>query len=172
MSSLIKLVRVTAPWLKKNPSSLISVRHHWNKDFKPLPYPKTFEEKAASAERYGIPLAEYEPYPDDGSGCGDYPKLPLEAVEHRDPYYPWDNPELKKNYNEVLHDEYDFIREDRYNVNYKLHLPLSILVLQYVSVMGGAYFLYWIFEYVKAFHPVMPPQLPKENKVYYTFEKP
>lgn len=45
---------------------------------------------------------EYEPYPDDGAGYGDYPKLPLESGDSKDPNYPWDNPELKRNFNEPV----------------------------------------------------------------------
>lgn len=52
-------------------SSVISVRNNWNKDFKPAPYPKTEEERAKAAKKYGIPLDKYEPYPDDGTGYGD-----------------------------------------------------------------------------------------------------
>lgn len=43
---------------------------HWNKDYLPGPCPKTDEEKAAAAKKYGIPLEEYRTYPDDGSGYG------------------------------------------------------------------------------------------------------
>lgn len=52
-------------------ASLISVRNHWNKDWKPAPYPKTQEERERAAKKYGIPVDQYEPYPDDGAGAGD-----------------------------------------------------------------------------------------------------
>lgn len=74
----------------------------WNKDYKPGPYPKTEEERIIAAEKYGIPISEYKPYPDDGQGYGDYPDLPLESAESKDPFYPWDNPELKRNFNETV----------------------------------------------------------------------
>lgn len=74
----------------------------WNKDYKPGPYPKTAAERAAAAEKYGLPVEEYQPYPDDGTGCGDYPALPYESGDSKDPYYPWDNPEIKRNFNEVV----------------------------------------------------------------------
>lgn len=41
-------------------------------------------------------------YPDDGSGLGDYPKLPVISGDQRDPYYPWDSPELKRNFGEPV----------------------------------------------------------------------
>lgn len=65
-------------------------------------YPKTEEERARAAAKYGIPVEEYKPVPDDGEGAGDYPDFPLVAADAKDPYYPWDFPELKRNYNEVV----------------------------------------------------------------------
>lgn len=68
----------------------------------PAPYPKTAEERAKSAKKYGLTPEEYEPYPDDGTGHGDYPKLPLVSGEGKDPYYPYDFPELKRNFGEPV----------------------------------------------------------------------
>jgi NADH dehydrogenase (ubiquinone) 1 beta subcomplex subunit 8 len=47
----------------------IIAAHGWNKDFKPGPYPKTQAEREAAAKKYGLHPSEYEPYPDDGTGC-------------------------------------------------------------------------------------------------------
>jgi NADH dehydrogenase (ubiquinone) 1 beta subcomplex subunit 8 len=74
----------------------------WNKDWKPGPYPKTPEERAAAAKKYGLRVEDYEPYPDDGLGYGDYPKLPRVSTESRDPYEEWDIPEIKRNYGEPV----------------------------------------------------------------------
>lgn len=73
----------------------------WNYQYKPGPYPKTPEEYAASAKRYGLTLEEYHPYPED-MGYGDYPKLPDVGEDSRDPHYPWDFPELKRNFGEPV----------------------------------------------------------------------
>jgi NADH dehydrogenase (ubiquinone) 1 beta subcomplex subunit 8 len=45
---------------------------------------------------------DYEPYPDDGLGYGDYPKLPLISNDMKDPLYNWDMPDLKRNYGEPV----------------------------------------------------------------------
>lgn len=45
---------------------------------------------------------EYKPYADDGMGYGDYPKLPDIAVESKDPFYPYDFPEAKRNFGEPV----------------------------------------------------------------------
>jgi len=68
----------------------------------PGPYPKTPEERAAAAKKYGLRVEDYEPYPDDGTGFGDYPKLPLVSAEARDPYEDYDLPSLKRNFNEPV----------------------------------------------------------------------
>lgn len=72
----------------------------WNKDYKPGKFPVTEEEKAAAAKKYNLLPEEYKPYADDGLGFGDYPQLPNVSVESKDPYYPYDFPEHKRN----LHD--------------------------------------------------------------------
>ena len=74
----------------------------WNKNWKPGPYPRTPEERAAAAKKYGLTEADYEPYPDDGMGYGDYPKLPRVSAEARDPYEDWDMPEMKRNFGEPV----------------------------------------------------------------------
>lgn len=88
---------------------------HWNKDFKPAPFPHTQAEREAAAKKYGIPIEEYKPYPDDGLGYGDYPHLKDESVEARDPNYPYDYPEFKRNFQEPIHAEIDLYSEDRWN---------------------------------------------------------
>lgn len=74
----------------------------WYKDYKPTAFPKTAEERKAAAAKYGLSPEEYDTYPDNGLGLGDYPKLPLISDDVKDPFYPWDNPELKRNFNEPV----------------------------------------------------------------------
>lgn len=74
----------------------------WNKDFKPAPYPTTEEERVAAAKKYNLLPQDYKSYPDDGVGYGDYPHLPDVPVETKDPYYPYDSPELKRNFGEPV----------------------------------------------------------------------
>lgn len=56
----------------------------------------------AAAKKYNLSREEYKPYKDDGSGCGDYPDLPLISNDSKDPFYPYDNPELKRNFGETV----------------------------------------------------------------------
>merc|ERR1712002_639059 len=86
---------------------------NWNKDWKPGPYPVTPEERAAAARKYGLRPDEYEPYPDDGTGKGDYPKLPIISAEARDPYRDWDHPEHRRGFGEPIHADADMYGLDR-----------------------------------------------------------
>lgn len=73
----------------------------WNYQYKPGPYPKTPEERAAAAKKYGMTVEEYQPFPE--SMCyGDYPRLPDIGADSKDPHYPWDIPDLKRNFNEPV----------------------------------------------------------------------
>lgn len=116
MAALVKFTRAAGKFTNSSSlGALVSVRNHWNKDFKPAPYPQTQKEREASAKKYGIPIEEYEPYPDDGLGYGDYPKLKNESVEHRDPFYAYDYPEHKRNFRDPIHVDVDLYSEDRWN---------------------------------------------------------
>lgn len=81
----------------------------WNKDYKPGEFPRTPEQRALAAKKYQLLPEDYKPYPDDGSGLGDYPDLPLESGESKDPHYPWDSPELKRNFNEPVSTTYNIL---------------------------------------------------------------
>lgn len=74
----------------------------WNKDWLPDSYPNTDVEREKAAKKYNLHPKEYKPYADDGFGHGDYPKLPFHGAVTRDPFYPYDNPEYKRNFNEVV----------------------------------------------------------------------
>ena len=74
----------------------------WNKDWKPGPYPRTPKERAAAAKKYGLRVEDYEPYPDDGFGYGDYPKLPRISDEAKDPYLPYDTPHNRRFFGEPV----------------------------------------------------------------------
>jgi NADH dehydrogenase (ubiquinone) 1 beta subcomplex subunit 8 len=116
MAGLVNFAKVATKISNKNSLGvIIRTCSHWNKDWKPGPYPTTQAEREAAAKKYGIPIEQYEPYPDDGSGFGDYPKLPDISADRKDPFIPYDYPEAKRNFNEPFHVHTDFYSEDRYN---------------------------------------------------------
>ncbi|CAH0546750.1 unnamed protein product [Brassicogethes aeneus] len=147
-----------------------TIRNHWNKDYKPGPYPKNEEEWERNAKKYNLHKSEYHPYPDDGTGLGDYPDLPMISADSKDPFYPYDNPELRRNFEEPLHAEFDVMRLDRVDVNAKFRYPLWVMLAQFLGVMFFSCTIITLGEYVKMFHPLVPRQYPKEGKTYYTFE--
>lgn len=74
----------------------------WNRDYVPGKYPTTPEQRLAAAKKYQMTPDDYEPYPEDGTGHGDYPKLPMISGDARDPFYPWDDPALKRNFRQPV----------------------------------------------------------------------
>uniref|UniRef100_U5EVZ6 Putative mitochondrial electron transport n=1 Tax=Corethrella appendiculata TaxID=1370023 RepID=U5EVZ6_9DIPT len=173
MAALINGLKFAAKISNKNPSILyLAARNagHWNKDFKPAPYPKTEREREEAAKKYGLHPSEYEPYPDDGLGYGDYPKLKDEAIESRDPYYPYDFPEHKRNFNEPIHAEIDYHSEDRYGTAAPLRYSLNKMLGLFLGCMASCIALYvWLEDY-KMFRPVLKKQLPAQGVPHYTFE--
>lgn len=151
--------------------------------------PKTDEARRAAALKYNVHPTDYKTYPDDGTGYGDYPKLPVVSGDARDPHYPYDFPEVKRNFNEPVigplivwficsfnlfifqrHVDEDIIGEDRYNFNFKPLVPMWMQILQFVGAMIGTYAVYLVCEKVKFFVGTIPKQYPAEGKVHYTFE--
>ncbi|KAJ8933485.1 hypothetical protein NQ314_013983 [Rhamnusium bicolor] len=148
MSHLIKSSVLPKFRLKNNVILVTAIRNHWNKDYKPGPFPKTEAERIAAAEKYGIPLSEYKPYPDDGNGAG--------TIQ----IYLWNR----------MHAEFDLMREDRYDVNAKLRRPMWFQWAQFFGAMFGSFSLYYLFEQIKMFPAVLPKQYPGDGRKHYTFE--
>ncbi|KAF2881267.1 hypothetical protein ILUMI_24912 [Ignelater luminosus] len=167
--SLIRPLTISRLCIKNHGILYTAVRNHWNKDFKPGEFPKTPEQRALAAEKYQLVSEDYKPYPNDGSGLGDYPDLPMESGESKDPFYPWDNPELKRNFNEPLHADVDMIGEDRYDVTARHRVPVWLQYVQFFAWMGGAFVLYYIADKMKWFLAAAEKQYPRNGK-HYTFE--
>lgn len=103
-------------------------------------------------------------------GYGDYPHLPDVPVERRDIHYPYDFPELKRNFQEPIHAEIDFYDETRYGTPADLRYPLWKMVVTFLSVIGGSFLLYFWLDDKKVFRPVLRKQLPAPGQIHYTFE--
>ncbi|PVD28132.1 hypothetical protein C0Q70_10716 [Pomacea canaliculata] len=158
---------------------------NWNKDWKPGPYPKTPEERLAAAKKYGLRVEDYDVYPDDGLGYGDYPKLPYASGDYRSGYEDWDIPELKRNFGEPLHVMADCITEDKWDPNAKPRYSYLNMFLTTTGFVGALLIIYIVTLPYPWFQPAMPKQYPfndlflekggdpKEEKVvkHYTFER-
>ncbi|KAJ6633182.1 NADH dehydrogenase [ubiquinone] 1 beta subcomplex subunit 8, mitochondrial [Pseudolycoriella hygida] len=174
MSALIKGIKLASNVGNRTPMLLFTAMSnrkasHWNKDLKPGPYPKTEEERVAAAKKYNLLREDYEPYPDDGMGFGDYPHLPDVPVECKDPYYPYDLPEFKRNFSEPVHAHVDTYSEDRTRADPFISHWWMLLSFS-AAVFGSLAFYYWM-EDKRIYRPVTPKQLPGGGKVHYTFER-
>jgi len=144
---------------------------YWNKDWRPGPYPKNEDEMRAAAKRYGMIREDYEPYPDDGMGYGDYPNLPMVPSETRDPYALYEHPELKHHYGEPVHVEYDIMSEDRFNIGQRQVVPKWVMYVVFFGIIASAFLLEELSEQYKfCFVKRMPKQFPGDGRKHYTFE--
>ncbi|GIX74896.1 NADH dehydrogenase 1 beta subcomplex subunit 8, mitochondrial [Caerostris extrusa] len=109
----------------------------WNKDWKPGPYPRTKEERITAAKKYNMLPEDYEPYPEE-EGYGDYPMFEKFHMESRNPFEAYDYPELKRNYGEPVHPDYDICLEDKVNFQQKFRTPIYKQLL-YVVVAVSLY---------------------------------
>uniref|UniRef100_A0A2P2HW85 NADH dehydrogenase (Ubiquinone) 1 beta subcomplex subunit 8, mitochondrial-like n=1 Tax=Hirondellea gigas TaxID=1518452 RepID=A0A2P2HW85_9CRUS len=142
---------------------------HWNDDWKPGPYPKTEAERLAAAKRYGLIPEDYEPYPDDGMGYGDYPKLPIVSAESRDPFECYDYKGHRRNWGEPLHVDADIYGLDR--IKHAHTDPVSPIR------MGVWFFTAYIGFFVLTYlgedffdKEMKPQQFPHRGETHYTFE--
>ncbi|XP_063837102.1 NADH dehydrogenase [ubiquinone] 1 beta subcomplex subunit 8, mitochondrial [Ostrinia nubilalis] len=166
-STLLKKAILTNPQHVRKTVGIFcnGVRNHWNYQYKPGPYPKTPEERAAAAKRYGLTVEEYQPYPED-MGYGDYPKLPDIGADSKDPHYPYDSPELKRNFNEPLHASAEIFGEDRYDPNMRPRFSLARQWTWFLGTVGGSMALYFYLENFKMGRPVIAKQYPGEGPHY------
>ena len=141
---------------------------YWNKDWMPGPYPKTAEERAAAAKKYGMQPEDYEPYPADDAH-GDYPKLPFISKANHDPFEDYDIPHLERNYGEPVNRDADVLLGDRI-ITPRKKLSDSTILLVLFGYVGGLLTIYYLLEPYKLFRPVMPKQLVGQGP-HYTFEQ-
>ncbi|KAJ8365711.1 hypothetical protein SKAU_G00145420 [Synaphobranchus kaupii] len=133
-----------------------------SKDTLPGPYPKTPEEKAAAAKKYNMTVEDYEPYPDEGMGFGDYPKLPARSQHERDPWYQWDHPDLRRNWGEPLHWDFDMFIRNRVDTSPSA-VDWPTMCKHLFGFLGVMFFLFYLGEKYPAYQPVAPKQYPYSN---------
>ncbi|XP_055380520.1 NADH dehydrogenase [ubiquinone] 1 beta subcomplex subunit 8, mitochondrial [Condylostylus longicornis] len=143
----------------------------WNKDFKPAPYPETDKAKLEAAKKYRLLPSEYRPYADDGLGYGDYPKLEAGfGVESRDPYYPYDFPEHKRNFHETFHADVEMYDECHYSQPEKPRYSNAHYFTWFLGSMAAFFAIYYYLERMRMYRPVIPKQYPSKDKKHYTFD--
>ncbi|KAI3389236.1 hypothetical protein SNEBB_007647, partial [Seison nebaliae] len=128
---------------------------YWNKDWKPGPYPRTPEERKKAAQKYGLLPQDYEPFEDDGMAPGDYPKLELVPFHQRDPYYNWDDPWRRRDWNEPVHQMDLFWTSDK---GYGDTYPWSTMTMfkTFLCYALGIPLLWYLTPNLYIMEPVMP----------------
>ncbi|XP_060950874.1 NADH dehydrogenase [ubiquinone] 1 beta subcomplex subunit 8, mitochondrial [Limanda limanda] len=132
------------------------------KDGLPGAFPQTPAEKAAAAKKYNMTLAEYEPYPDKGEGFGDYPKLQDRSQHERDPWYKWDHPDLRRNWGEPMHWDFDLYIRNRVDTS-PSPVSWSTMCKQLFGFIGFMLFMFYLGEKFPAYQPVAAKQYPYNN---------
>ncbi|XP_027885212.1 NADH dehydrogenase [ubiquinone] 1 beta subcomplex subunit 8, mitochondrial [Xiphophorus couchianus] len=128
----------------------------------PGPFPKTPEERAAAAKKYNLRVEDYEPYPDNGEGYGDYPKLPDRSQHERDPWYQWDHPDLRRNWGEPMHWNFDMYIRNRVDTS-PSPVPWSSMWKQLFGFIGFMLFMFYMGEKLPSYQPIAPKQYPYNN---------
>ncbi|XP_037300528.1 NADH dehydrogenase [ubiquinone] 1 beta subcomplex subunit 8, mitochondrial [Manduca sexta] len=166
-SALVKKIVLSNPQSAKKTVAVFSnaIRNHWNYQYKPGPYPKTAEERAAAAKKYGLSIEEYKPYPEE-MGYGDYPKLPDIGDDSKDPTYPYDLPEFKRNFNEPLNVRAEIFGGDRYDPAMRPRFSLAHQWTWFLGTIGGVMLLFFYMEDYKFGRPVTAKQYPGQGTHY------
>ncbi|XP_013924524.1 PREDICTED: NADH dehydrogenase [ubiquinone] 1 beta subcomplex subunit 8, mitochondrial [Thamnophis sirtalis] len=128
----------------------------------PGPYPKTPEEQAAAAKKYNLTLEDYKTYADDGLGYGDYPKLPDQSAQERDPWYQWDYPELRRNFGEPLHQSFDLFVRSRVDTS-PTQVSWHIMKRYFWGFIGIMIGMALVGEMFPIYQPVGPKQFPYDD---------
>ncbi|XP_056153481.1 NADH dehydrogenase [ubiquinone] 1 beta subcomplex subunit 8, mitochondrial [Lampris incognitus] len=145
-----------------NISALLSGCRAASSGMKNGPYPKTLEERAAAAKKYNIRVEDYEPYPDDGDGYGDYPKLVDRSQHERDPWYQWDHPDLRRNWGEPMHWDFDMYIRNRVDTS-PSPVPWSTMCKQLLGFIGFMLLMFYIGHEMPVYQPIGPKQFPYNN---------
>eukprot|EP00090_Calanus_glacialis_P019054 TRINITY_DN2938_c0_g1_i1.p1 TRINITY_DN2938_c0_g1~~TRINITY_DN2938_c0_g1_i1.p1 ORF type:complete len:179 (-),score=38.72 TRINITY_DN2938_c0_g1_i1:82-618(-) len=148
----------------------------WNYLWKPGPYPEGTDERIAAAKKYGMIVEDYRPYEDKDVLAGDYPMLPIDPMAERDALYPWDHPELRRNYGEPLQEEWWKYHDTRvspmtnYRVTRGYMYRCQLLALTTILVL--AYLTSGHAGIPKTTQQVLDQQLVTEGITHYTFDVP
>ncbi|ELU00351.1 hypothetical protein CAPTEDRAFT_165694 [Capitella teleta] len=181
--NMASIVRVAArkcirPILSHNKlaaPSACRAKGYWNYEWEPGPFPTTPAQRAAAAKKYGLREEDYEPYPDDGFGHGDYPKLPRVSADSRSYHDTWDDPSNRRNFGEPMHVDSDALVAHYWDPTTYESRRISLSQIRNLFILGiGTYVLiFWLLQPYKLVQPALPKQFPRDLKPgekHYTFE--
>ncbi|XP_015266757.1 PREDICTED: NADH dehydrogenase [ubiquinone] 1 beta subcomplex subunit 8, mitochondrial [Gekko japonicus] len=93
---------------------------------------------------------------------GDYPKLPDRSQQERDPYYSWDHSNLRRNYGEPLHWDFDMFLRTRVDTTPTV-LPWHTMRNYFLGFVGFMFFMFGLGAMYPSYQPVGPKQYPYSN---------
>lgn len=145
MSLLIKFAKLRQPYIKNFPIVLTVTFHHWNKNYRPVPYP-----------RLGRTLDN-----------GENPRQTFRGVNIKDPLYRYDKPKNIPVFKEPIHEKHGLREKEKYDVGAcLLRYPHWFKWWQFLGAMIVFFGVYCLFDKVKSFHPVSPGQFPRDERNY------
>ncbi|XP_039410294.1 NADH dehydrogenase [ubiquinone] 1 beta subcomplex subunit 8, mitochondrial [Corvus cornix cornix] len=133
-----------------------------SKDMMPGPYPRTPEERAAAAKKYNMRVEDYQPYPDDGLGYGDYPMLPNKSQYERDPWYQWDQPDMRHNWGEPMHWDFDMYIRNRVDTSSTV-VPWHTMSKHFFIFLSIMLIMFGLGAIYPSYRPVGPKQYPFDD---------
>jgi len=147
---------------------------YWNKDWKPAGIPRTPEERAAAAKKYGIRPEDYKVLAEDKDDLygakvehhlGDYPNLPIVAHSLRDPFEDWDHPQDRRNYGELLHHNSEMPDNEWRDPNkpHQGNLSRGQIFFRFLTTFFGLWILWVVWMPFPSHPPMMPKQYPFNN---------
>lgn len=134
---------------------------HWNPDWRADPkVPETEEERIRAAKKYNLLPEDYKPYPEDSLDArGDYPNLPIISGSQRDPYEPFDYPELRRNYGEPLHIDFDMYTAERVDQK-RLRKSMLYSWSMFLGVMTVGFLALYSVQIFQPISPHCPSSIP------------
>ncbi|XP_012287692.1 NADH dehydrogenase [ubiquinone] 1 beta subcomplex subunit 8, mitochondrial [Orussus abietinus] len=171
MAALTKLGRVLcALSVKNNIYSYNIARHVHYRDWQPGPCPQTEEERIKAAKKYNLVPEDYRIPKDKDNVYGDYPDLPFIGQALKDPYYPWDSPEYRRNFNETVNMDFDICDDRKLDPGKRTRFSILYMFSTTFCVFGSIYLLYLLGMKYPSVIPVTEKQIPKPGVTHYTFE--
>uniref|UniRef100_A0A8D2FVW6 NADH dehydrogenase [ubiquinone] 1 beta subcomplex subunit 8, mitochondrial n=1 Tax=Theropithecus gelada TaxID=9565 RepID=A0A8D2FVW6_THEGE len=106
-------------------------------DMLPASYPRTPEGRAAAPKKYNMCVGDYEPYPDDGM---------------RNPWYSWDQPDLRLNWGEPTHWHLDMYTRNCVDMS-PTPVSWNVTCMQLFSFMAFMTFMFWVGDMYPVYQP-------------------
>lgn len=90
---------------------------------------------------------------------GDYPMLPYKSQYERDPWYQWDQPEMRHNWGEPMHWDFDMYTRNRADTSPTV-VPWHTMRKHFFLFLGTMLIMFGLGAIYPSYMPVGPKQYP------------